>query len=149
MRIDRLFDRGFLARLVSLLLLLALLGLADGYLLVHVARRIGIYLALAVEGATALLALAIVGTSIHSKLRRIRRHISFGNVPSLLYGETLVLLISLGLLISPGFVSDALGLIVFVIPLRTFFAWSLSRIWRQQLSEAHEYLKMRVFSDRS
>jgi UPF0716 protein FxsA len=149
MRIDRLFDRGFLARLISILLLLALLGLADGYLLVQVARRFGLYLALALEGATALGALGIVGASIHAKLRRIRRHISFGNVPTLLYGETLVLLIALGLLIAPGFVSDALGVVLFVIPLRTFFAWTLSRIWERQLAEAHEYLKMRVFTDRS
>ncbi|MFW6337495.1 MAG: FxsA family protein [Alkalispirochaetaceae bacterium] len=149
MRIDQLFDRGTLARLVSLLLILSILGLADGYLLVQVARWLGVYLALAAEGAVAILALGIVGTSILSKLRRIRRHISFGRVPTLLYGETLVLLISLGLLIAPGFITDALGIVLFVIPLRTFFAWTLSRIWREQLNEAHEYLKMRVFSDRS
>lgn len=149
MRIDRLFDRGTLARLVSLFLLLSLLGLADGYLLVYVSRRLGVYLALAVEGATALFALAIVGTSILSKLRRIRRHISFGNVPNLLYGETLILLISLGLLIAPGFVTDALGILLFIIPLRTFLAWTVSKLWKDRLAEAHEYLKMRVFSDRS
>ncbi|MFP4302203.1 MAG: FxsA family protein [Alkalispirochaetaceae bacterium] len=149
MRIDQLFDRGTLARLVSLLLILSILGLADGYLLVQVARWLGVYLALAAEGAVAILALGIVGTSILSKLRRIRRHISFGRVPTLLYGETLVLLISLGLLIAPGFITDALGIVFFIIPLRTFFAWTLSRIWREQLNEAHEYLKMRVFSDRS
>lgn len=149
MRIDRLFDRGTLARLVSLLLLLSLLGLADGYLLVRVSRRLGVYLALAVEGSTALFALGIVGTSILSKLRRIRRHISFGNVPTLLYGETLVLLVSLGFLISPGFVTDALGILLFIIPLRTFFGWMVATLWKTKLAEAHEYLKLRVFSDRS
>lgn len=149
MRLDQLFDRGNLARLVSLLLLLSLLGLADGYLLVQASRRFGVYLALALEAATALLAIAIVGTSIHSKLRRIRRVISRRNVPVLLYGETLVLVLSMVLLVSPGFLSDLIGVVIFIIPLRTGLGWLVARSWDRQLREAHEYLKMRVFSDYS
>lgn len=149
MRIDRLFHRETVARLVSILMLFGLLGLADGYLLVIAARRYGVYLALALEAATALLALAIVGTSVRSKLRRIRRHISFGTAPGLLYGETLVLMVSLALLIAPGFVSDALGIILFVIPVRTGVAWLVYKFWGAALAEAHEYVKMRAFSDRS
>ena len=149
MRIDRLFDRGTLARLVSLLLLFGLLGLADGYLLVQAADTVGLYLALALEGATALLAIGIVGTSIHSKLRRLQRQISSGNYPGLLYGETLVLLLSLALLIAPGFVTDTIGALLFVIPLRTATAWLVAKRWGDQLKVAHEYVKMRVFTDRS
>lgn len=149
MRIDRLFDRETLARLISVLMLIGILGLADGYLLVIVAQRFGVYLALAAEASTALIALGIVGTSIQSKLRRIKRHISVGTAPGLLYGETLVLLVSLALLIAPGFISDGLGILFFVIPVRTGLAWLLSRFRGEALREAHEYLKMSVFTDRS
>ncbi|MFW6215852.1 MAG: FxsA family protein [Alkalispirochaetaceae bacterium] len=149
MRLDRLFDRGNLARLVSLLLLAGLLGLADGYLLVLAAERLGVYLALAIEASTALLALGIVGSSIHSKLRRVRNALGRNEVPLLLYGEILVLILSLALLIAPGFLSDLLGAVIFLIPLRTGLAWLITRLWARRLAEAHEYLKMRVFSDYS
>jgi len=148
MRLDRLFDRGTVAKLVSLLLLLALLGLADGYLLVRLAETVGVYFSLAIEGATAILALGVLGSSVNSKFRRMMRHIRRGNYPGRLYAETLVILCALALLLMPGLVSDAFGVILFVLPLRTFFAWIVARLWDAELQDAHEYLKMKVFSDR-
>ena len=50
---------------------------------------------------------------------------------------------------SPGFVSDGLGVVLFVLPIRTLAAWTVTKILGDRLEEAHEYLKMRVFTDRS
>lgn len=102
-------------RLVGLLLLVPLL---DVLLLVAVAGYLGVIPTVAIVVLTALLGMLFVRAEGRHTLRRIQRKLAQGEVPTdeLLDGG--LLLIAGALLLTPGLVTDAIGLILVFPPTR-------------------------------
>ncbi|TVR71780.1 MAG: FxsA family protein [Spirochaetaceae bacterium] len=140
-------SRKHLATFFSNLLLLAIVVLADGWILVNVARRIGVYAALALEGAVALAAVIILGNSINHRIRVIREEARAGFFRPARYARLASVVTAAILLILPGFASDVLGLLIYYPPGRLLFSAFFLRRHRETLPVVYEYLKLSIFSD--
>lgn len=139
-------SRDQLFRFFSGLLLFGLLLLADGWLLVRVARRWGVYLALAAEAGTAIIAAVIIGSSIHTHLERIRRGSIAGTFVPYDYARLAGTVTAAVLLLLPGFAGDILGILIYTPPGRYLFAWLFLLRFRITLQELYEYYTLEVYS---
>ena len=139
-------SRRHLARVVSDLLLLGLAMLADGWILVRLARLSGVYLALALQAAVAVLALIVVGSSVLRQIREIRNAARAGWFRASQYANLAALVVACLLMVLPGFATDAIGLLVYLPPGRGIFRWMFLRRQRDRLSQVYEYVKLAVFS---
>ncbi len=143
----RFTNREQLAFLFADMLVLAMLMLVDGWILVLVSRRIGVFASLAAHGAVAIVAAVVLGNSIHHQLSRIRREAREGRFRPRHYARLLAVVIAAILLIIPGSASGALGLILYLPPGRHIFGWLFVRRYRDTLAVVYEYFKLGVFSD--
>lgn len=142
-------NRKHLATFFSNLLLLAIVLIADGWILVNVARRTGVYAALALEGAVAIAALVILGNSINHRIRIIRDEARAGFFRPQRYARLASVVTAAILLILPGFAGDILGLLIYYPPGRLLFSAYFLRRHREILPVVYEYLKLSIFSDES
>ncbi len=139
------FQRDFILKFFFLQLLVAILLLVDGYVLVLLAADHGVFITLAVAGATAVPALFVVLNSVDAILLKIRRKIRDGQNPRWEYTSLFGVLLSGFLWLIPGFFTDFLGLVIFVFPIRNAFGWVLTRRLHSQLKRIYEHLKLEEF----
>lgn len=128
-------------RWISAALIVALLALADGYLLIVGSRRIVVYGLLGITGATGLLPLVILGTLYRAELREMRLTVADGNYPVSRFRRMITLLLICGLLLLPGFVSDAIGLLLLIRPLGWVAGAAIERRYRSRFQELYEHLR--------
>lgn len=129
-------------RLLSLGLLGALLMLADGYVLIIVSRQIGIYLLLAAVASTGLLAIVFVVAAYRAELELMWRAVRDGRYPQRHFRRLIPLLAAAILLIVPGFVTDAAGIVLVIRPLSWPIGALVERRNRDQFRELYEYLRL-------
>jgi len=138
--------RSYLVRSFSIMTGLAILMLADGLLLVRLARQTGVYLALALEGGVTIVAAVILGGTIHTLIRKIRDDALNGSVVPRRYGRLAAVVSAAVLLVLPGFVTDAAGLLLFLPPGRYIYSALFIRLNRDAIPGIYEYLKLELFS---
>lgn len=138
--------RSQLIRFFSLLTGLSTLVLADGLVLIRLARVSGAYLALALEGAVTLVALVIVGSTVNGLIRTIRQDARTGTYRPRRYARLAGTVIAGVLLVVPGFVTDIAGLLLYLPPGHQLFAVLFVRRNAAGLQRVHEYLTMEIFS---
>lgn len=140
-------SRRHLAQFFSDILLLGLAMLADGWILVRVAREVGVYLALALEAAVALAAVIVVGSTIHHHLQRLHRSAQEGSFRPKQYALLAAYVVAGVLLVLPGFVTDIIGLLIYTPPGRPVFVALFLRRNRERIPVVYEYFKLKVYSD--
>jgi UPF0716 protein FxsA len=128
--------------LLFLLLCASLPMLADAYVLVLLSRQMGIYLLLAIEAATGLIAVIGILSSYRNSLTRIRSAVRESIDPVAEYRWISCLWAAAVLLAVPGFVTDVLGLAVLVPPLRWAAGSWIVAAARAGFDEVTEYLKL-------
>lgn len=103
-----------------LILLLVILGLPtlELYLLIEIGSEIGAFSAILLVVSTAVIGGLLVQRQGVNTLRRVRRSMDRGESPALEMLDGAVLLVGGLLLLIPGFLTDALGFICLVPPLR-------------------------------
>jgi len=141
----QLFQRDSILKFFFLQMLVAILLLADGYVLVTLADRYGVFLALAAAGATAIPALFVILNSVDTILARIRQRIRDGEYPAWEYTSLFGVLLSGFLWLIPGFFTDCLGLVAFISPMRNMLGWLIVRRLGPHLKHVYEYLKLEGF----
>jgi len=139
------FQRDSILKLFFLQLLVAILILGDGYVLVVLAREHGVFLMLAIAGATGIPALVVILNSINAILGRMRRKVREGEYPAWEYTSLFGVLLSGFLWLIPGFFTDFLGLLVFICPIRNACGWLLTQRLQPQLKQIYEYIKLDEF----
>ena len=139
------FRRDSILKFFFLQMLIAILLLGDGYVLVIVAADRGVFITLAIAGATALPALFVVLNSVDAILLRIRHRVREGENPYWEYTSLFGVLLSGFLWLIPGFFTDFLGLLCFVCPIRHAVGWLLAQRLAPQLKQVYEYLKLDEF----
>lgn len=137
-----LVDRAFVVRLLLLTLLASLLIIADGYALVMLSDRLGVYLALAVVASTGLIGLFFLINSILTTLSETRARIRAGGFPRRPFARLAALFISAGLILLPGLVTDLLGLLIYLPPFRLGVGLLLVRPLDRQLWQIYEHVKL-------
>ena len=111
----------------TLLLLLLTVPMIEIYILIEVGRAIG-----SVSTVTLVVLTAVAGAWLLRwqglvTLARVRSAVERGEIPALELIEGLLLLITGALLLTPGFVTDAVGFAVLIAPLRRLVAITAAR----------------------
>ncbi len=129
-------------RVLFVLLLAALLMIGDAYVLILVSRFLGIYLLLAAEAATGLIAVIAILSSYRHTVTRVREAVRDDRYPDAEFRALSCLWVSAICLVLPGFVTDALGIAVLLPPVRWGVGFWIERAGRSGFEELYEYLKL-------
>jgi UPF0716 protein FxsA len=138
----RFFDRDFIVRVLFFVLLYSLLPLAEIVLILFVGDLIGKYLTLAVTASTGLLGVLIAARQLRGLLAAARLRIHSGEYPGPEFVEIAGILVGSILLMTPGFITDTLGLVMFVPAVRRAVGAMITRRLQRRLTEVYEYLRL-------
>jgi UPF0716 protein FxsA len=140
--LHRVVEPHAVIRVLLLALLGSLLLLADGYILILGSRQVPVYLLLAVAASTGAGAIVLIMASYRSLLRSMRYSIASGQYPLRQFRRMVPLLVAAGLLIAPGFATDALGILLLARPVGWILGASIERRRRPRFLELYEYLRL-------
>ena len=104
-----------LARLLLLFVLVPLLELA---LLIKVGQHVGVWPTVGLVVLTGVLGASLAKQQGLLTLRQIERELEFGRIPAAQLVDGLIILIGGALLLTPGFLTDTLGLCLLLPPTR-------------------------------
>jgi len=138
----RFFDRSFITRLLLLALLYSLLPLAEIFLLIYLGDRIGNYFTLALAALTGLIGMLFALRGFRRNLEILKKKIRAGEYPGEEFVTLTGIFLAAVLLLTPGFITDVLGLLLFVPVIRSGLGRLLIRLTRTDLKELYEYLKL-------
>jgi UPF0716 protein FxsA len=117
----------------ALVLLLLFIGapLLELYVMIEVGARIGALSTVLLVVSTALVGGLLVRRQGFAALLRVRSMLDRGEAPADAMLEAVLLLIGGGLLLLPGFITDALGAVLLIPSVRHRLAlhWLESRVW--------------------
>lgn len=109
----------------ALLLLFLVLPIVEIYVLIHVGEAIGVLPTVALVVGTALLGAYLLRRQGMTTLARARASLDAGQLPAGELMEGVFILLGGALLLTPGLVTDALGLLCLIPPLRR---WMIARL---------------------
>jgi UPF0716 protein FxsA len=138
----RFFDRSFITRVLLLALLYSLLPLAEIFLLIYLGDRMGNYFTLALAALTGLIGMLFALRGFRKNLDILKRKIRAGEYPGEEFATLTGIFVAAVLLLTPGFITDVLGLLLFVPVIRSGLGRMLIRLTRTDLKELYEYLKL-------
>ena len=138
----RLFDTGYILKLFLSIMLLSLLPFADLWGVLYADEYIPRNLLLAGIASTALIGLVLSFVLIRKLLAAMRERIRDGYYPGNDFFHLVGLLIAGFLLLTPGLIGDAIGVVLFIPAVRLGLARLLFRKLEDQFKELYEYLKL-------
>jgi len=138
----RLLDRTFVTKLLILGLLYSLVPLGEIFLLIWLGSKIGVYISLALAAFAGLVGMLVALREFRKNLEALRRKVRRGTVPTQEFVNLTAILAASVLLLTPGFITDTLGFLLFVPVVRDAWGrWVLSKT-STDLKELYEYLKL-------
>jgi len=138
----RFLDKSFITRLLILALLYSLLPLAEIFLIIYLGDRIGNYFTLALAACTGLMGMLFALRGFQKNLVVLKDKIKQGVFPTEQF-ITLTGIFAAGiLLLTPGFVTDLLGFLLFVPVIRSALGRYIIRVTKANFKELYEYLKL-------
>lgn len=138
----RFFERDFITKLILLFLLYSLLPIAEIFLILYLGGQLGNYLTLALAASTGLIGVLISLARLQETNRRLRDKIHDGEYPGAEFVELAGVLVSGVLLLTPGFFTDVLGLLLLMPPFRGAVGQAITRRADSHLKEVYEYLRL-------
>jgi UPF0716 protein FxsA len=138
----RFLDRTFISKLLILGLLYSLLPLGEIFLLIWLGDRIGKYITLALAASTGLLGMLFALRAFQRTLAVLKQKIAQGVFPSEQFVTLAGIFTAALLLLTPGFITDLLGFLLFVPAFRNGLGKAILRITGVDLKEIYEYLKL-------
>lgn len=116
------------------LALFALIALAEMATFFWVESRIGLGWALGLALATAVIGSYLVRRAGISVLGRLRRKVNEGRLPGRELSDGAAILVSGAFLISPGFITDTLGFLLLLPPVRDLMYRAVSKRFRSRVT---------------
>lgn len=139
----RFFDRTFITKVLLLALLYSLLPLAEIFLLMAcVGSRIGTYFTLALAATVGLVGMLLTLGEFHRNLEILKGKIRAGVHPEEEFVALTGIFFAGVLLLTPGFITDLLGFLLFLPALRNALGRLVIRLIGINLKELYEYLKL-------
>lgn len=138
----RFADRGFVLKIFLLLLFFSLFPIGEVLLFFHAGAEFGNYFILACAAATGLLGLFIATSQAWRTIRKLRFKIQTGVYPEKEFQHLAGILLASFLLLIPGFITDALGLLFYLPFIRNLVGRGITKPMDHRLKQAYEYLKM-------
>jgi UPF0716 protein FxsA len=146
MTIIRLFlkfvEKEFIAGLLLLILLYSLLPLSEILLLLYIGGILGDFLTLACAASTGLLGVLVAFTQFKTVLGTLKEKVRAGTYPGREFIGIAGILAGGILLLTPGFITDLFGFILFIPVSRNLIGKLITKRIERQLKEVYEYLKL-------
>ena len=138
----RFFDRDFVVKVLFLVLLYSLLPLAEIVLILFVGDIIGKYLTLALAASSGLIGVLVAVRQLRGLLDTARGKIRSGVYPGAEFVEIAGIVVGSVLLMTPGFITDTMGLVMFIPAVRRAVGRLITRRLERRLTEVYEYLRL-------
>lgn len=139
----RFLDRDFLFKLIFVLLLYSLVPLAEIFLFLYLADLIGNYLLLAVAALTGPAGALLAARQVPRVLASLKEKIRGGRYPGPEFVDLAGILAGCVLLLTPGFITDLCGFLLFIPPLREAVGKAVAGRLEGRLREVFDYLRLR------
>ena len=118
---------------LRLLLLFTVVPIVELGLLIQVGRVIGLAPTIAIVLVTGITGAALARWQGLATLRRVQTEMSEGRVPTGPLVDGLLILVAGGVLLTPGFLTDALGFLLLIPPTRTAVRRALVEAFRRRM----------------
>lgn len=138
----RFLDKDFLFRLIFALLLYSIVPLAEIFLFLYLGELVGNYLILAIAATVGLLGVLVALREIRVTLERLRARIRRNEYPGLEFMDLAGILVGGLLLLTPGFITDFVGFLLFFPVFRRAAGRAITRRLDRNLREVYEYLRL-------
>jgi UPF0716 protein FxsA len=138
----KLLDKDFLFRLIFLFLLYSLVPLSEIMLFLYLGDLVGKYFILALAAVAGLLGVLIALGQVRSTLSGIKKKIRAGEYPGKEFMDLAGILIGSIFLLTPGFITDFLGFLLLVPPIRDGLGRLFVRRLDKRFKEVYEYLRL-------
>jgi UPF0716 protein FxsA len=129
---------------MGLFILIAMIGvpIAEIAVFIEVGEKIGLVATLVIVVATAIMGTALLRQQGFSVLARAQNSLSQNRFPMNELFDGLCLLFAGALLLTPGFVTDTIGFLLFVPPFRTLIG---SWVSKAMLARGHIHMEQTVY----
>jgi UPF0716 protein FxsA len=115
-----------------LVLVFIVLPIAELYLIIQVGDAIGVLPTIALLLLDSLLGAALLRSQGRTAWRRFNEALALGRVPAREVFDGAMIILGGAFLITPGFITDVIGLLLLIPPTRTMFRGLVSRLaWRR------------------
>ncbi len=141
----RFFDSAFIVKLLLLALLYSLVPLAEIFLLIYLGGMIGNYFTLALAAFTGLAGMLIALLEFQKNLAVLKWKTKQGIFPKSEFITLAGVLAGGLLLLTPGFITDFFGFLLFIPVIRNSLGHLLVNKTQTGLKELYEYLKLYDF----
>jgi len=138
----RIMDRGFLMKALYSLLFYSLVPVGEIALILYLKVYWDGYLLLTIVLASGLLGAVIAWKLISLSLKSVSNRVKTGTYPREEFSHLAGSLVAGVLLVTPGFVTDALGLLFILPVLRHAIGSAIASRWEPRLKELYEYMKL-------
>jgi UPF0716 protein FxsA len=138
----RFFEGDFLTKVLFLFLLYSLLPLGEIIIILFIGDALGKYFTLTVAASTGLVGVMVALAQLRTVTDSLRRKIQDGVYPGQEFMGMAGILAGGVLLLTPGFITDTLGFLLFLPFLRNAVGRLITRRMESQLKEVYEYLKL-------
>jgi UPF0716 protein FxsA len=138
----RFMDKDFIVRLLFLMLLYSIVPLCEILLFLYLGELVGNYLVLAVAAVIGLIGVLIAMHQVKDVLVRLKVKIRQGLYPGKEFIDLAGILIGAVFLLTPGFITDLVGFLLFLPPIRNALGRLVTRRLDRNLKELYEYLKL-------
>jgi UPF0716 protein FxsA len=138
----RLLDRTFITKALILALLYSLVPLAEIFLLIYLGTVIGYYFTLALAAFAGLVGMLLALKEFQKNIQSLKAKARRGVFPTQEFINLTGILAASILLLTPGFITDSLGFLLFVPAIRDALGNWILRKTRTNLKEIYEYLQL-------
>ncbi len=138
----KFFEHAFITKLLLLALLYSLLPLFETFLLFYLGSILGNYFTLAMAASTGLLGILIALGGTRKNLTILKRKIKDGEYPGHEFVHLVGILIGGVLLLTPGFITDFLGFLLFIPVIQNALGKIFIKAAKIDLKELYEYLQL-------
>jgi UPF0716 protein FxsA len=142
----RLLDRDYLFKLILFLLAYSLVPIAEIILFVYLGSLIGNYLTFAIAAVAGIGGALVMLSQARRTRERLREKIRRGADTGEDLAEAAGILLSGVLLVTPGFITDALGYVLLVPAVRAAAGRLIVRRLGPAVGDIHDYLRARLQS---
>ena len=138
----KFIDRS-LFKLILVLLSYSLVPLAEIFLFIYLGTLVGSYLILALAAVVGLVGALIAARQIQRALAKLKKKIRLGQYPGREFVDLAGILVGGILLITPGFITDLFGFLLFLPVFREALGRALVKRLHRSFKEVYEYLKLK------
>ncbi len=138
----RFFDTGYILKFLIIVMSISILPIAEVYLYILLSGILSSYIMIASLTGSSLVGLILSYGIIKSRLKRIKSLINKDKYPESDFYKLAGVFLGSILIITPGFIGDLLGLLLFIPGISRKTGYLLTRPMEEKVKALYEYIKL-------